>query len=410
MESLDDFRKRARAWIEANLERRSPETTSRSQEENAALQAKLYDEGWTGFPVPKEYGGQGLTLDHQRVWAEESRTYVTPAGYQISIGMMMPTLLDHATEAVKKRHIPRMLRGEEIFMQLLSEPSGGSDMAGALTRATKRGDSYFINGSKMWSSGAAWCDYGLCLARVNWDVPKHAGLGMFVVPLKDKRVTINPITPVAGGEAHFFLEYFDDVEIPVEYMLGGEGEGWTVAQRLLFHERNAVAGVGFGLGYHAGGREGGAGGGWREDLSSLARERDVLRDPALAGQIADDHIDAIVGAQLAARVNTGMRSGKLQGQWGSLVKLSQGLDLPVNAELGLAVAGADGVIWSGNGPGGETTNTWLSYRGLTIAGGSNEMQRNIVSERLLGLPREPADDRTAPFNELMRRRQERQGD
>ncbi|MBV9997442.1 MAG: acyl-CoA dehydrogenase family protein [Caulobacteraceae bacterium] len=407
MESLEDFRRRARAWIEANLERRDPRRPLRTREENAALQAKLFDAGFTGFAVPKEYAGQGLSLDHQAVWVEEAGDYVTPQGYQVSIGMMMPTLLDLATEAVKKRHIPRMLRGEELFMQLLSEPSGGSDMAGALTRATKRGDSYFISGSKMWSSGALNAHYGLCLARVNWDVPKHAGLGMFVLPLKAKGVTIQGIRPATGEEAHFCIEYFDDVEIPAEYVLGGECEGWASAQRLLFHERNAVAGIGFGLGYQTSG-ERQAGGGWRADLVSLARKHQVLHDPALAAQIADNHIDSVVGGQLSARVNTGLVSGKLKGQWGSLVKLNQGLDLPGNAELGLSVAGADGVIWSGNAPGGETTNTWLRYRGNTIAGGSNEIQRNIVSERLLGLPREPADDRDVPFNELMKRRQQRQ--
>ena len=407
-ESLDDFRARGRRWIDANLRRRADIASDAPQQgADAALQAKIFDAGFAGLAVPKTYGGAGLTLDHQRVWAEEANGYETPGGYMVSIGMMLPTLLDHGSETAKTRHIPRMLRGDEIWIQLLSEPSGGSDLAGALTRATRRGNSFFISGSKMWSSGASTADYGLCLARVNWDVPKHQGLGVFAVPLKAKGVTIQPIRPASGGEAHFFIEYLDDVEIPEDYVLGAEGEGWTVAQRLLFHERNATAGVGYGIGLGGGGDPDGRSGGWRLGIVDLAREHGSLNDPALAAQIADDYIDLKVSAQLAARINTGMQTGKLKGQWGSLLKLGMGIDCPANAELALAVSGADGVIWSGDGLGGEVVLNWLRVRGISIAGGSNEIQRNIVSERLLELPREPGDDKTAPFSELMKLRQRR---
>jgi alkylation response protein AidB-like acyl-CoA dehydrogenase len=408
MESLEDFRARARAWIAANLHARPEAARSReeSQEIGKALQAKIFDAGFAGVAVPKAYGGMGLTLEHQRVWAEETRAYETPGNYMVSIGMMLPTVLDHGSEAVKTRHIPRMLRGEEQWIQLLSEPSGGSDMAGALTRAERRGGSYFITGSKMWSSGAGTADYGLCLARVNWDAPKHQGLGMFALPLKAKEVTIVPITPAQGGEAHFFIEHLDEVEIPEEYVLGGEGEGWTVAQRLLFHERNATAGVGYGLGL-GGGTGGASESSWRLDLLALARRHERAEDPTLAAQLADDYIDGVVAEQLAGRINAGMRTGKLQGQWGSLLKLGMGIDSPANAELALAVAGADGVVWSGENEGGEVVKQWLRVRGVSIAGGSNEMQRNIVSERLMGLPREPSDDKNTPFSELIRRARSR---
>jgi len=405
MESLEDFRARARAWIAANLQPRPETAPSREEAQTTgkALQAKIFDAGFAGVAVPKAYGGMGLTLEHQRVWAEETRAYATPGNYMVSIGMMLPTVLDHGSEAVKARHIPRMLRGEEQWIQLLSEPSGGSDMAGALTRAERRGDVYVINGSKMWSSGAGTADYGLCLARVNWDAPKHQGLGMFALPLKAKGVTIVPIIPAQGGEAHFFIEHLDEVEIPEEYVLGGEGEGWTVAQRLLFHERNATAGVGYGLGLGGGSGAPGGANSWRLDIVDLARRRGVAEDPALAAQIAEDYIELVVGEQLARRINAGMRTGKLQGQWGSLLKLGMGIDSPANAELALAVAGAEGVVWSGENEGGEVARNWLRVRGVSIAGGSNEMQRNIVSERLMGLPREPGDDKNTPFSELIRR-------
>jgi alkylation response protein AidB-like acyl-CoA dehydrogenase len=403
LESLEDFRARARTWITQNLRPRPESAPLRREARQAgkALQAKIYDAGFAGLAVPKAYGGAGLTLEHQRVWADETRAYETPRDYMVSIGMMLPTVLDHGSEAVKRRHIPRMLRGEEQWIQLLSEPSGGSDMAGALTRAERRDGAYVITGSKMWSSGAGTADYGLCLARVNWDAPKHQGLGMFALPLKAKGVTINPIIPAQGGEAHFFIEYLDEVEVPEDYVLGGEGAGWTVAQRLLFHERNATAGVGYGLGLGGGSSNGGFA--FRLDILDLARRHGVTGDPALAARIADDYVELVVGEQLANRINGGMRMGKLQGQWGSLLKLGMGIDCPENADLALAVAGADGVVWSGDNEGGEVVKNWLRVRGISIAGGSNEMQRNIVSERLMGLPREPGDDKSLPFNELIQR-------
>ncbi|MBV9509778.1 MAG: acyl-CoA dehydrogenase family protein [Caulobacteraceae bacterium] len=398
IESLEAFRARARAWIRDNLEHGHAEGRG-DHEENMRLQRKVYDGGFAGIAVPQQYGGLGLTIEHQRVWAEEIEGYVGPQ-VMVCLGMMLPTVLDHGTEAVRQRHIPRMLRGEESWIQLLSEPSGGSDMAGALTRATRKGDGYVVNGSKMWSSAANHADYGLCLVRVDWDAPKHQGLAMVALPLKNERVTINPIIPAQGGEAHFFLEYLDDVEIPAEYLLGQEGEGWTVAQRLLFHERNATAGVGYGYGMGGGSSEGSQ---WRLSLSDLARRSGEDADWS-ASLVVDDHIEAVVSGQLAGRIGTGMEGGKLEGQWGSLLKLGMGVDSPQNAERSLAVSGADGVVWTGEDEGGEPVLNWLRVRGVSIAGGSNEIQRNIVSERLLGLPREAGEDKNASFNDLMKAR------
>jgi len=408
IEPVEDFRLRARRWIEANLERRSAEAENShrpDRDRDRRIQTMIFDAGFAGLAVPRAYGGAGLTLDHQRVWAEETDAYVRPTGYMVSLGIMLPTLLDHGTEAVKQRHIPRLLRGEESWIQLLSEPSGGSDMAGALTRATRRGEAYVISGSKMWSSNANYADYGMCLARVNWDAPKHQGLGMFCVPLKDARVDIKPIIPAQGGEPHFFIEYFDDVEVPAEYVLGGEGDGWTVAQRLLFHERSATAGVAYGYGMGGGESEGRSS--WRLNIAEIARRYGSIHAPELAAQIADDYIDLVVGMQLGARINAGTRSGKLEGHWGSLLKLGLGIDSPANAETALAAAGADGVVWTDGNAGGEVGLNWLRVRGVSIAGGSNEIQRNIVSERLLGLPREPGEDIKAPFSELMKARSAR---
>ena len=249
---VERFRVRARTWIEANLDRRD-HSTSRAFNFVAerALQARMFNAGFTGFMSPTEYGGLGLTIEHQKAFFEEAAGYFTPSYFAVSIGMLGATILDCGTEAQKSRHLPAILRAEEIFVQLLSEPSGGSDLAGALTAATRDGDTWVINGSKIWTSGGDVATHGLMLARTDWNVPKHRGLSMFIVPLGDHSgVTIEPIVQV-NGEADFCQEFFDDVTIPAGNLLGAENQGWAVAQRLLLNERNTTAGIGIGHGYMA---------------------------------------------------------------------------------------------------------------------------------------------------------------
>jgi alkylation response protein AidB-like acyl-CoA dehydrogenase len=403
-ESLDTFGARARAWIEATLPP-ADDMDLTDQE----LQAVLFDAGFAGIAFPKEYGGAGLTLEHQKVFFDtaEQLGKRVPAGYMVSIGMLAPTLLDHGSEEIKLRHLPRILRGDEEWMQLLSEPSGGSDMAGALTRLTRDGDTFVLNGSKMWSSGAAQADYGLCLARTDWDVPKHRGLSTIAVPLKGTPgLTIDPIRAVSGRPGHFCTEFFDNIVLPAENLVGEMNGGWAVAQTLLFYERLATAGAGHGYGLGvAGAGESGYGGRGMRSLIEAAQARNAADSGAIRQQIASAYVERTVARYASDRVMTGQRTGHYKGQWGSLLKLHLGADSPQQAKIGLAVHGADGVIWDGDelivdGPG----DMWLGSRGISIAGGSNEMQRNIVSERLLGLPREPSFDRDIPFNEVIRNR------
>jgi alkylation response protein AidB-like acyl-CoA dehydrogenase len=404
MESLEKFEARATAWISNNLPDEGDETQT-----DRELQAVLFDAGFAGFAFPKEYGGAGLTLEHQKVFFDTAGKLGkrVPAGYMVSIGMLAPTLLDHASEAMKVEHLPRVLRGDEEWMQLLSEPSGGSDMAGSITRLTRDGDTYVLNGSKMWSSGAAQADYGLCLARTDWDAPKHRGLSTIAVPLKNTPgLTIDPIRAVTGIPGHFCTEFFDNIVLPVDNLVGEENSGWAVAQTLLYWERLATAGAGHGYGLGvAGGGEVGFGGKGVRALIDAARDRNVADMGAIRQEIADSYIERTVARYANERVMTGQRTGHFKGQWGSLLKLHLGADSPHQAKIGLAVSGADGVIWDGDEQvTGNAGEMWLNSRGISIAGGSNEMQRNIVSERLLGLPREPAFDRDLPFNEVIRNR------
>jgi alkylation response protein AidB-like acyl-CoA dehydrogenase len=406
IESVDDFRARAREWAVEHLPEEGDDRLSDKE-----LQALIHDAGFAGIAYPAEYGGCGLTLEHQKAFFDDAcKGRRTPSGYMVSIGMMGPTLIDHGSEEMKRRHVPRILRGDEEWIQLLSEPSGGSDMAGAITRLTRDGDTYVLNGAKMWSTGAAQADWGMCLARTDWDAPKHRGLSMIAVPLKDTPgVVIEPIRQVTGAEAHFCQEFFDDVELPVEWLIGEENQGWAVAQTLLNWERLATAGNAHGYGLNSSAEAGSEGLGSiaNRDMVAAANRRDPSggADAGLRQLLAESHIERTVSRTANARIMTGLRTGHYKGQWGSLLKLHLGVDSPRQAKIALAAYGAEGVIWDGDeqivGSAGEN---WLGSRGISIAGGSNEMQRNIVSERLLGLPREPSFDRDVPFNEVLRNR------
>jgi len=401
IEDLSAFRIRARAWIEQNLPLREDPVDL----DDRALQNMIFDAGFAGIAYPEAYGGAGLTFEHQQAFFAEASGRRTPTGYGVSIGILGPTLLDFASESMKAHHLPRILRGDELWIQLLSEPTGGSDMAGALTRLTRDGDTYVLNGSKMWSTGALESDFGLCLARSDWEAPKHHGLSMIAVPLKGTAgLTIEAIRAVTGEPGEFCMEFFDDVTLPASNLVGAENEGWVVAQRLLFHERNAGTGIEHGIGLF------GAAGevlswGTYSDVSEGARQRGLSEDPLLRDRMAETYIEATVSRYAGERVMAGMRSGALKGQWASLLKLHLGVSSNRAAKAALATWGADGVIWDGEERVRDNAGEmFLKSRGPSIAGGTNEIHRNIVTERLMGLPREPSFDRDVPFNEVIRNR------
>jgi len=401
MEDLSSFRVRARTWIEQNL----PLREDPSELDDHSLQNLIFDAGYAGIAYPTEYGGAGLTFDHQRAFFSEASGRRTPTSYGVSIGILGPTLLDFASESMKADHLPRILRGDELWIQLLSEPTGGSDMAGALTRLTRDGDTYVLNGSKMWSTGALESDFGLCLARSDWEAPKHHGLSMIAIPLKGTAgLTIDAIRAVTGEPGEFCMEFFDNVTLPTSNLVGVENDGWVVAQRLLFHERNAGTGIEHGIGLF------GAAGevlswGTYNDVAEGARQRGLSGDPLLRERIAETYIEALVSRYAGERVMAGMRSGALTGQWASLLKLHLGVSSNRAAKAALAAWGADGVIWDGEDQVRDNAGEmFLKSRGPSIAGGTNEIHRNIVTERLMGLPREPSFDRDVPFNEVIRNR------
>jgi alkylation response protein AidB-like acyl-CoA dehydrogenase len=402
-ESLEKFVRRARAWIATNLP-----SIEDGHTDNRRLQNSIFDHGFAGIAFPKAYGGAGLTVQHQKAFfdaAADLRRHVPTAftEYRVSIGMLGPTILDHGTEGAKLRFLPALLRGDAVWVQLLSEPQGGSDMAGVITRLTTDGDTYILDGSKMWSTGAHSADFGLCLCRSDWDVPKHRGLSMIAVPLKSfPGVTVQRTRAADGTYDQFCQEYFDGVRLPNDNLIGEENDGWTVAQTLLLHERNAVGNIGYGYLTGTPGMAPDTPDISITDFVPVARRRGIAG--VLAHSIADAYIASVIGPLTSARISLGIRMGTHTGPWGSLSKL-QGSESAHNAaRTALAVHGPDGVMWRGDEVQLDNAATaWLGIRAHTLGGGTSEIQRNIISERLLGLPREPAIDRDIPFSEVLLR-------
>ncbi len=408
-EELETYRLRARAWLAATMPR-LPEGMDNwhlTQEDEMAVRARklqrlLFDGGYAGICYPAEYGGQGLPRAYQRAFTQESMGYQMPTTFNVpTLTILAPTILDFGTEEQKLRHIPAILRGDELWVQFLSEPSGGSDLAGLVTTATRDGDVFVLNGSKIWSSGAFRADYSLCLARTDSSVPKHQGLTMFILKIHQPGIEVQRIKMI-NGTAEFCQEYFDDVLIPVADALGGINDGWTVASRLLFHERDAVGG---GSPYSSGLGAGNASkGGQRSELEDLARATGQTADPVVRQLLAEARVNDRVQSQLIERVSQGIRTGAMAGPAGALSRLYAAVNSERRHDIGLEIAGNGAGAWSEGDLAGSAAMVYLSRQSNSLGGGSNEMQRNIISERVLGMPREFAADRGRPFDEVRHNR------
>ena len=270
------------------------------------LQRTYYEGGFAGICFPKEYGGQGLSPAHQRAFNEEV------AGHQFPGLLQVPTfvpcaavLLEFGTEEQKKKHLPAMMRGDEIWMQFLSEPSGGSDVAGALTTAVRDGEEWIVNGSKIWTTGAWFSDYGLALVRTNWEVAKHRGLSVFILKIHQPGIEVHRIEMINGSK-EFCQEFLTDVRVPDSDRVGEVDDGWTVGTRWMFHERNAMGG---GSPYLSGPRmRVGALGNRRPARRARARARGKLEDSRTRDLIGEARL-ARAGTELSRRIAEGMGTG-----------------------------------------------------------------------------------------------------
>ncbi|MEW2355739.1 acyl-CoA dehydrogenase family protein [Spirillospora sp. NPDC029432] len=407
MESVESFRARARAWLAENMPPRDGslpplvEDDAHEWERARELQKILYAGGFAGICFPREYGGLGLTFAHQQAFTEESDPYEMPLLLNMpTFAICAPTLLDMGNEEQKRERIGAAIRGEEVLCQFLSEPSGGSDLAGLITRADRDGDGWVLNGAKTWSTSAYAADWGLCLARTDWDVPKHRGLTMFLVPTKAPGVTMNRIRMV-NGVREFCEEFFDDVVLPASAVVGEVGGGWTVASSQLFHERNAMGG---GSPYISG----------RGEARTMPRVN-PLNVAAASGRSDDPRVREMLGEyltlmrvheQTAERVTRALETGVLPPAAASMLRLLHAEATQRGDDLALRIAGANAATGTGpsEGVGGRTAIGYLMRQGGSLGGGSTEMSRNMISERLLGMPREAAPDRDVPFKQVKRGR------
>ncbi|GAA5060394.1 acyl-CoA dehydrogenase family protein [Nocardia callitridis] len=401
IESVESFRDRARRWLADNLPPAPPihfsekgKSWSRARE----LQRLLYDGGFAGICFPKEYGGLGLTLAHQDAFSTESHDYEMPLAFNIpTLTICAATILDMGSEEQKRTHISAVLRGDELLAQFLSEPRGGSDLAGLTTRADRKGDNWILNGAKIWSSGAYAADYGLCLARTDWTVPKHSGLTMFLVPVQSEGLTLQRITQV-DGSTEFCQEFFDDVVLPADSVVGEVNDGWKTATRQLFHERSAVSGAS----PYASGIQSHRGRDVTTGLLELARRTGQIDDPRVREDIGEASALNLVHDQLTTLITRAITAGSLPPAAGSIVRLSSAQNSWLQADTAVRIAGASAATGepdkvTGSGQAGQD---YLMRQGWSLAGGSTEMARNIISERVLGMPREAAEDRDVPFDQV----------
>jgi alkylation response protein AidB-like acyl-CoA dehydrogenase len=384
------FRREVRAWLEANLptdlcvddamdERVAP--NREVFEKRRKWQATMHRDGWVGLSWPKEYGGRAAGLMEQIIFDEEygrARAPVLP-GYS-GIGLCGPTLMHWGTPEQKRRFLPRILSGEDIWCQGYSEPGAGSDLASLQTRAVDSGDYFVVNGQKVWTSGAQYADWMFLLARTDPNAPKHKGISYLLLDMKSEGIAVRPLV-LMNGHAHFNEVFFEDVRVPKENLVGPLNEGWKVAMTTLMYER--------------GGAGGGGHGSQVRRLADLARRVQIDGRPAwehewVRQKLAQFAVECEAAKYTRLRSLTRRLKGLPPGPEGSVLKL-------FGSELGVRIAQFASELLGGYALLGESTdavpdaprwqNRVLSSRQYTIAGGTSEIQRNIIGERTLGLPK-----------------------
>ncbi|KKC06802.1 acyl-CoA dehydrogenase family protein [Mycobacterium nebraskense] len=401
-ESVAEFAARAKAWLADNMppiDPESPPPAPRDDERSwlraRELQKRLYEGGFAGICFPREYGGLGLDYEYQKAFDAESLTYEMPLILNTpTFTICCATLLDTGSEEQKKQHIAAALRGDEVLVQLLSEPSGGSDLAGVITRAERHGDRWVLNGAKTWSTSAFAADYGLCLARTDWDVPKHEGLTMFLVPIAHPGITLRRITMLSGS-TEFCEEFLDGVDVGDDAVVGEVNDGWAVASRQLYHERRAV---GQGSEFASGsGSEGGNAS--PVDYVALIEKTGQAgneRVQQMAGRVL---VQRAVAEQLIGHVYRSVRDGALPPAAGTLIRLFHAETVTLDVDTAMAIAGSAGVVGE-PGDGLEAGLRYLARQTVAMGGGTTEMARNVIGERVLDFPREYAADRGVPFKQV----------
>jgi alkylation response protein AidB-like acyl-CoA dehydrogenase len=398
------FRTEVSAWLKANAKPKVGEGEGLFSErgddasflaKSRAWQAKKYDAGWAGITWPKEFGGRGGTPIQQIIWNQEAAAYDAPDGvFGIGIGMGGPTVMSHGSEELKAKLLPRLLRGDDIWCQLFSEPGAGSDVSASRTRAVREGDEWVINGQKVWTSGAHYSKWGMLLARSDFDAPKHKGLTYFMLDMTSPGVEVRPLKQMTGG-ANFNEVFFTDVRIPDANRVDAVGNGWRVALTTLMNERMSI-----GAGGSGGARE-------VDKLIDLAKKHNLNGRPAIEDPVIRQELMQLYMWTEGLRFTgykslTALSKGQIPGPEGSIGKLAMARLGTRAADLALAIMGGDGMLHRKDAEGaGAWQLSLLGNPAMRIAGGSDEIQRNIIGERVLGLPGEPRLDKDAAFKDLV---------
>ncbi len=399
------FRTEVRAWLDANAKPKSATGFSaenpRFQRNEAealkiakAWQAKKAAKGYARITWPKENGGLGGTPMQQVVYSQEESKFDVPSGFfEIGLGMCIPTLTHYASKEVASRYVKPALNGEEIWCQLFSEPAAGSDVAGLRTRAERDGDGWVVNGQKVWTSGAHYSDFGILLTRTDPNAQKHKGLTMFYLSMTSPGVEVKPIKQMSGG-ANFNEVYFTNVRIPDSQRLGEVGSGWGVALTTLMHERLAV-----------GGGQGGSGPDIKE-LIALARETELedgpaIRNAAVREKIAEWYVRGQGLKYTTYRTLTALSQGKVPGPEASIAKIVVAPKMQNLSSFAMDLEDMGGVMTGEDAAqNGAFQQSYMWAPGLRIAGGTDEILKNIIAERVLGLPADIRVDKDIPFNKL----------
>ncbi len=382
------FRAEATAFLEAHAPRqfRSYTTEGADMEEvfreHVAWQKTLAAHGWGALTWPKAYGGRGLGPIEQIIWNEElTKRGAAHSMLAVGIGMAGPTLIAHGTDAQKERFLAKLLHADEVWCQLFSEPGAGSDLASLATRAVRDGDAWLVNGQKTWCSGAQHADFGILIARTDAKLPKHAGITYFLLDMKTPGIEVRPLVEMTG-EARFNEVFLSDVRVPDSARLGAIGQGWAITQTTLLHERMAMAGLSSLLDFEA--------------LRACVKEHGD-GDPLLRDELARVYAELKCLQLLNARVVTKLGRGQMPSAETSVMKLALARVMTRAADVALKALGPGALLRHG-----FWQNEFLFAPAWHIAGGTDQVQKNVCAERVLGMPRDPHDTKDVPFDQLPR--------
>jgi len=394
-----EFRAKCRAWLEANAELKTKKTNSVKNmnignksllEAAAEWQKKKYDAGWAMIHWPKEFGGIGATPIERIIWAQEESKFNVPKGiYEIGLGMAGPVMMEYATDEQKERYLPPMAEGKEIWCQLFSEPSAGSDVAGLRSKAVQDGENWIVNGQKVWTSGAHFSDYGILVVRHDPGLEKHKGLTFFFVDMKSPGIEVKPIKQLTGGSS-FNEVYFNDVVIPDSQRLGEIGDGWKVAITTLMNERLAV---------------GDADGVDANEAFELAKKHNkdgeqLIDNNAVRESIADWYCEASGLKNTKLRTMSALSRGDTPGPEASITKIVSANKLQAIGNFGMDSSDMSGMLMDEESDFIKFQMAWMGAAGLRIAGGTDEILKNIIAERVLGLPQEARADKGLAFKDI----------